>query len=195
VEWKAETERVVLMRLVATLLALAELADRASLLPFPVRCHVLAILRPAEAVIQAFIIAMARGLGAQLLPQAYLTISEQMCMPDGDEPADATRLALRLRVLALTLASLAAQAECLADGTSDRYAPSATIKAEIHLLRALDRPAAHRSRQRAPPSAPKKLMGRLAANGAFFHPTSLIVKKNGASARSNYFASAWCRCD
>jgi hypothetical protein len=150
-EWKAETERVVLMRLVATLFALAELADRASLVPFPVRCHVLAILRPAEAVLQAFIINMARDLGAQMPPQAYLTISEQMCAPDGDDPADATRLALRLRVLALTLASFAAQSGCLVGHVFGSIAPDAEIDALIYVLLKLVQVAAHRSQQRAPP--------------------------------------------
>jgi hypothetical protein len=150
-EQHAETERVVLMRLVATLLALANLADRASLAPYPVRCHVLAILHPAEAVLQAFIINMARDLGAQMPPQAYLTISEQMCMPDGDNPADATRLALRLRVLALTLASLAAQAECLADHAFSGIAAGTTIAAETRMLRKLVQLANCHSRQRAPP--------------------------------------------
>jgi hypothetical protein len=156
VEWKADTEREVLKRIIAMLFALAELADRASLSPFPVRCHVLCILRPVEAVIQAFIIGMARDLGAQMPPQAYLTISEQMCMPDGDDPADATRLALRLRVLALALASLMAQAECLgpecfAFCNGGRIALSMKINAQIEVLQKLVQLAAHRSQQRAPP--------------------------------------------
>jgi hypothetical protein len=155
VEWKAETEREVLKRIIALLFALAELADRSSLAPFPVRCHVLCILRPAEAVIQAFIIDMARDFGMQMPPQAYLTISEQMCVPDGDDPADASRLALRLRVLALTLASLMAQAECLgpecfAFCKAGRIAPSAKINAQIEVLQKLAQQAAFRS-QRAPP--------------------------------------------
>jgi hypothetical protein len=150
-ERNAETEKVVLMRLVATLLALAELADRASLAPFSVRCHVLAILRPAEAVIQAFIINMARDLGTQMPPQAYLTISEQMCMPDGDDPSDATRLALRLRVLALTLANLAAQAECWAGHDYGGFDPGTKIDTAVDMLRKLVQVAAHRSQQRAPP--------------------------------------------
>jgi hypothetical protein len=151
VEWKAETERDILKRIIALLFALAELADRASLSPFPVRGHVLCILRPAEAVIQAFIIDMARDLGMLMPPQAYLTISEQMCAPDGDDPADATRLALRLRVLALTLASLAAQAECLDSPFSGRIAAAANVEAALDLLQTLAQLAAHRSQQRAPP--------------------------------------------
>jgi hypothetical protein len=150
-EWKAETERDVLKRIIALLFALAELADRSSLAPFPVRCHVLCILRPAEAVIQAFIINMARDLGAQMPPQAYLTISEQMCMPDGDDPADAMRLALRLRILALTLASLLAQAECCAGHDYGGFDPGAKIDTAIDMLRKLVQVAAHRSQQRAPP--------------------------------------------
>jgi hypothetical protein len=152
-ERNAETERVVLMRLVATLFALADLADRVSLAPYSIRCHVLAILRPAEAVLQAFIIGMARDLGTQMPPQAYLTISEQMCLPDGDDPTDATRLALRLRVLGLTLASLAAQSECL-DGHPSGYLASATqIDAVLNLLQKLVQQAAHHNQQRAPPLA------------------------------------------
>jgi hypothetical protein len=151
VEWKAEAERDILKRIIALLFALAELADRASLAPFPVRCHVLCILRPAEAVIQAFIINMARDLGASLLPQAYLTISEQICMPDGNDPADATRLALRLRVLALALVSLLAQAECSVSCDADRIAPTPQLESQIELLQKLALQAAFRSQDILPP--------------------------------------------
>jgi hypothetical protein len=151
VEWKTETERDILKRIIALLFALAELADRSSLAPFPVRCHVLCILRPAEAVIQAFIIDMARDLGTPLLPQAYLTISEQMCMPDGDDPTDASRLALRLRVLALTLANLLAQAECSVSCDADRIAPTVQLESQIELLQKLALQAACRSQRVLPP--------------------------------------------
>jgi hypothetical protein len=143
-ERSAETEMDVLKRIITLLFALAELADRASLAPFPVRCHVLAILRPAEAVIQAFIIDMARDLGMQMPPQAYLTISEQMCAADGDDPVDATRLALRLRVLALTLASLAAQAECYGPECSASH--ETLVTAQIGLLLKIALRVAYRSR-------------------------------------------------
>jgi hypothetical protein len=153
VEWKAETERVVLMRLVATLFALADLADRVSLAPYPVRCHVLAILRPVEAVVQALAIGMARG--APMPPQAFLMIGAQIGVPDGDDrgddPLDATHLALSLRVLALTLARLAAQSECVAGHALGLTAAAIKIDAEICQLRKLVQLAVHRTQQRAPP--------------------------------------------
>lgn len=117
--WNAQTNRDVLKGIVALLFALAELADRASLASHPIRCHVLGILRQAEAIVQAFVISMARDFGAPMPPQACLAICAQMFVPDGhhrgnnhgDDPADAVRLGLNLRVLALALASLSARAE------------------------------------------------------------------------------------
>lgn len=102
-QWSADTNAGMLKRIVALLLALAALADRAALAPRPVRAYVLDILRQAEAVAQAFVVGMARDLGAAMPPRAGLY---------RDDPDDATRLALRLRVLALALASLAALPTC-----------------------------------------------------------------------------------
>ena len=58
-EWNAETD--MLKRIIALLFALAGLADRAGARSRPVRCLVLGILRPAEAVAQASVIGTARG--------------------------------------------------------------------------------------------------------------------------------------
>jgi hypothetical protein len=163
-ERNAETEWEVLKRIVAMLFALAELADRASLVPYSVRGHVLAILRPAEAVMQAFVINMARDSGVLLPPQTYLALGMAICAPDddndgddpGSDPNDASRLAFRLRVLALVLASLLTQseclsAECLAFCNSGRIAAGAQIDARLELLQKLGQLAAYGRQQRAPP--------------------------------------------
>lgn len=99
--WSTATDRDVLRRIAALLFALAELADRASLAPCPVRYQVLAILCHAEAVALTFVAGKARDLGMPP-PQAGL---------GGNDPDDVVRLALSLRILALALLALAARAE------------------------------------------------------------------------------------
>ena len=81
-EWRSEyeTSRTVLYRIVATLLALADLAHRADGLPGPVRWLVVHILRKAEGVAQEFVFGYA-----------------------GDDAKDATELARSFRRLALSL--------------------------------------------------------------------------------------------
>ncbi len=105
-EWNFKKDQDVLKRIIALLLAMAGLADRASVASYPVRRRTLEILLPAEAVAQESVLGMARNLGAPIPPQAYLAICGLMFTHEGDDPADAVRLALRLRVLALALASL-----------------------------------------------------------------------------------------
>jgi hypothetical protein len=85
-----------LMRIVALLLALATLAERAGSLSHPVRCLVLWILRPAEAVAQAFV-----ANATQATLPAFLEIPA----PESS-PAGAIRLALRFRALAAALGGL-----------------------------------------------------------------------------------------
>ena len=111
-EWKAQTDGRRLRRIVALLLALAGLADRAAVAPFPVRFIVLAILRRAEAIAWTFAIeavscAPARCAGRRL-PQCVSPAGAPV--PDHCGPADAVRLALSFRTLALIVAELAAQA-------------------------------------------------------------------------------------
>lgn len=112
----AEIDRDVLKRIVALLFALAALADRAAAASRTVRCEVLSILRQAEAVARLSVIGTAHGLGAP--PPACLEHRAAMgashFADNGDEPADAARLALRLRALAFALSSLAALAAGLA---------------------------------------------------------------------------------
>jgi hypothetical protein len=87
-------------RIVALLLALAEIADRACLAPASLRDEVMALLLPAESVAREYV-AVEAGLLASLAPA------------DGDA-LDAAGLAVRLRFLALALAGVAARllAEC-----------------------------------------------------------------------------------
>ena len=89
-------ETNLLKHIVALLFVLAGLAERAGAMPGPARSSVLGILRQAEIVAQASV------LGSPLCP----TASTATC--EGDEPADAARLALRLRALALAWAGLLA---------------------------------------------------------------------------------------
>ena len=86
----------VLERVVAILLALANLAERAAGAPHPVRCVVLWILRRAEAVAQEFVAgsrcAACRPRSPDVMPASH-----------GAHPADAIALALSFRMLALAL--------------------------------------------------------------------------------------------
>jgi hypothetical protein len=94
--WDEETvwSRDVLMRIAALLFSLACLADRAAGLPFLHRRQALGILGNGEAVARAFLIAMATGAPVSV---------------DAPDPSgDATRLAIRLRALALLLCAMLA---------------------------------------------------------------------------------------
>jgi hypothetical protein len=91
-----------LRRIVAVLVALAALADRAEARCFPVRLIVLWILTRAEIVVQAF-----------LLDTTGLDWADDPAEVRG-HPGEATMLALRLRMLAAALAALL-RCECLAD--------------------------------------------------------------------------------
>jgi len=84
----------VLERVVAILLALANLAERAAGAPHPVRCVVLWILRQADAVAQEFVEGCRCG---DCRP------SDAMNPHPGSDAADAIALALSFRMLALAL--------------------------------------------------------------------------------------------
>jgi hypothetical protein len=104
VDWKLaiDEERAALMRIVALLFALADLAESASRRCRLVRSFVLWLLRPAESLAFDFVI------GAE--PPAALM------PPAGDDPADAMRLAESFRDLACELEGQASLAFAIQDG-------------------------------------------------------------------------------
>jgi hypothetical protein len=104
-DWNAQIGRELrtLDRIVAMLLALAGLAERAAGAPYPVRWLVLWFLRYAEAVVTDFVAGSAcvAARGQWLL--APVTIRQ------GSSPADAIDLALSLSRLALAVAVMVTQ--------------------------------------------------------------------------------------
>lgn len=93
-DWTASDEgvRAQLMRIVALLLGLGTLAQRAAHAPFHVRMSVIGLLRPAEAVAWEFV------AGEAAMPE-----------PAGEDEDQATAmlLATRFRALAIMLAAFA----------------------------------------------------------------------------------------
>lgn len=98
-----EDEKRVLKRIVALLFAFASLAESLSDRPRPVRALVLWILRFAETVARDFVIDTALDQGAPLTPAVLLIPA----LHGGDNPADAMRLAVTFRALAILLDRLA----------------------------------------------------------------------------------------
>ena len=96
-----EENRKALRRLLALLLALADLAERAAGRSRPVRLLVLWLLRPAEEIARDHV----AGLTRTAFPPAPATI-----LHDADGIADAMRLALSFRTLAAALAALTVDA-------------------------------------------------------------------------------------
>lgn len=88
--WTADREGRQLMQMVALLLSLAGLAERACRAPFPIRFVALIVLRPAEQVARELI-----GAACDL-PES-----------DGFDPASALHLAERFVALAVVLAGFA----------------------------------------------------------------------------------------
>ncbi len=113
VDWKLaiDEERAALMRIVALLVSLADLAESASRRCRPVRSFVLWLLRPAESLAWDLVI------GAQP-PAASISIG-----PAGDDPADAMRLAENFRDLACELDCQARLAFAIQDGTGQGGLP------------------------------------------------------------------------
>jgi hypothetical protein len=93
-DWSADSEgvREELMRIVALLLALATLAERACFAPLAVRVTVMGYLRPAELAAWDFI------QGEAAMPEL---------VGEDDDPAAAMLLAARFRALAVVLAAFA----------------------------------------------------------------------------------------
>jgi hypothetical protein len=106
-DWKLamREERAALMRIVALLFSLADLAESASRRCRPVRRFVLWLLRPAESLARDFVI------GEQDAPPVSMPVS-----PAGDDPADAVHLAENFRDLACELDYQARLAFAIPDG-------------------------------------------------------------------------------
>jgi hypothetical protein len=90
-----------LLRLVAVLFSMADLAERAAGAPRPVRCLVLWALFRADWVVKEFILDTASAEGRLWVP-ALVSVRH------GFEPADALVLAASLRTLAFVLEGMAA---------------------------------------------------------------------------------------
>jgi hypothetical protein len=111
----------VFTHIVALLLSLAALADRAANLPHPVRWVVLRILRRAEIAGRDFVIAAARELRAA----PWMLASAEA--HGGSRPADAASLALSFRLLALALSNLSALARHFPRPLAEHAWPAAAL--------------------------------------------------------------------
>lgn len=113
VDWKlaVKGERAALMRIVALLLALADLAESTTRRCRPVRSFVLWLLRPAESLAWDFVVGAER-------PAALMPIGRA-----GDDPADAMRLAENFRDLACELEFQARLAFAIRDGAGQGGPP------------------------------------------------------------------------
>jgi len=113
VDWKLaiDEERAALMRIVALLFSLADLAESAGRRSRLVRRFVLWLLRPAESLSLDFVV------GAEP-PAVLISIG-----PAGDSPADAMRLAENFRDLACELECQARLAFAIQDGAGQGGLP------------------------------------------------------------------------
>jgi hypothetical protein len=110
-KWDEKWEARALRRIATLLFALAHVAERAGSMPLPVRIVVLAVLRHAEAVVWAFFSGTARvptACGPNDRPQQVAPAGAPA--EDHHGPADAARLAISLRALALIVAHWAIEA-------------------------------------------------------------------------------------
>jgi hypothetical protein len=102
-DWQIETDRNVLMRIVALLLALADLAERAAGASRPVRYQVLWALRQADEVASAFVTGSPCDAAADQWPPAATPVRHSF------DRADAEHLAASLRMLAFMVQAMAAR--------------------------------------------------------------------------------------
>jgi hypothetical protein len=116
-DWDVNREVGTLQRIVALLLALANLAERAAAVPFAQRVVVLAILRHAETAAWSFALGTlcisTTSSGRNRRRPQDATLSGPPVGGD-DGPADLARLASSLRMLALLIAGWAIKALSLA---------------------------------------------------------------------------------
>nr|WP_295462728.1 hypothetical protein [Mesorhizobium sp.] len=131
-DWATQTD--IIRRIVAVLLVLADLADRARHASRPERCRILGLLRRAEMVAQ--VAGHARQRGAPPLGRGCP--DPAMSDAPGNEPADAAHLALRLRALSLVWATLLAWMLRTARRRSagSRIAPASALAVPAYALAA-----------------------------------------------------------
>lgn len=117
--WNAErqAEREGLKRIIALLLSLAVLAERASIESHPVRYPMMDILRFSLTVAVHAVRAFAHDFGAG--PQPSSCGVELFVAAYGNGRDDALLLARHLRALAIALACLLAQANCFAPAPTE----------------------------------------------------------------------------
>lgn len=125
-DWTADIH--ILRRIVALLFALAGLADRAAVAPAPNRRRAMDALSYAEAVAHEMILDMAAD-------RSRACVEPNDFIYDGDDAADATRLAVRLRALAIALLCL--MAGRLADRRELAPPPRRALSAKTPALFAL----------------------------------------------------------
>lgn len=90
-----ERERQTLQRIIALLVSLAVICERAALLPRPVRAFLLWLLRPAEAAVRVRVIGDDYDIATHL--------DDLILFEAADSPDHARQLALRFRLLAQLL--------------------------------------------------------------------------------------------
>lgn len=143
-DWNSEGRRKMLERIVALLLSLAVLADRAARLPTLLRLPLLAVLGYGECVARDFVMDLVWETGATINADAAESLTA----------GDAEQLAARLRMLAMVLNALLAATRHPARGLVHAAGPPAASSTTrryrafaIHRLRAMlpgpDPPALH----------------------------------------------------
>jgi hypothetical protein len=100
---KAERDGRALQRIAALLFALAALAGRAAVAPFPVRLVVLAVLRRAEAIAWAFAVEAASVPAARYAGRPLPCVALTGTADAAHDNADAVRLAVSFRTLAIVV--------------------------------------------------------------------------------------------
>ncbi|MEX0954882.1 MAG: hypothetical protein WDZ83_06700 [Rhizobiaceae bacterium] len=110
-DWDVKRDGRALQRIVALLLALADIAERTAAMPFARRAVILAILWHAEAVAWAFALGIPCVSTASGRDHRQLQNATLPGIPAGglDGPADAVRMASGLRMLALLFAGWATE--------------------------------------------------------------------------------------
>ena len=146
-----ETDRSVLMRIAAILLALADLAERAAGASRPVRHQVLWALRQADEVVSEFVTGSACDAACQW-PSASTPVRHSF------DRADAENLAASLRMLAFMVQAMAARtsrsfSHC---GIKFRFAEG-ELEGPVDLSRNPNAARGEGKAARAPPRPPPRL--------------------------------------